>query len=73
MYKLSMGGSFPGGGGFSGADFSGVVAGLFLQPLLHYCCSCDVTTLKIARKPVKKLQRENPAGCAGEGKQRERN
>ena len=28
----------------------------------------DVTTLKIARKPVK-LQKENPAGCAGEGKQ----
>ena len=29
----------------------------------------DVTTLKMARKPVK-LQKENPAGCAGEGKQR---
>ena len=28
----------------------------------------DVTTLKMARKPVK-LQKENPAGCAGEGKQ----
>ena len=28
----------------------------------------DVTTLKIARKPVK-LQMENPAGYAGEGKQ----
>ena len=26
----------------------------------------DVTTLKIARKPVE-LQKENPAGCAGEG------
>ena len=25
-------------------------------------------TLKMARKPVK-LQKENPAGCAGEGKQ----
>jgi len=29
---------------------------------------CGVTTLKMARKPVK-LQKENPAGCAGEGKQ----
>ena len=28
----------------------------------------DFTTLKMARKPVK-LQKENPAGCAGEGKQ----
>jgi len=28
---------------------------------------CDITTLKMARKPVK-LQKENPAGCAGEGK-----
>ena len=28
----------------------------------------DVTTLKMARKPVK-LQKENPAGCAGEDKQ----
>ena len=28
----------------------------------------DVTTLKMARKPVK-LQKESPAGCAGEGKQ----
>ena len=28
----------------------------------------DVTTLKMARKPVK-LQKENSAGCAGEGKQ----
>ena len=27
----------------------------------------DVTTLKMARKPVK-LQKENPAGCDGEGK-----
>ena len=27
----------------------------------------DVTTFKMARKPVK-LQKENPAGCAGEGK-----
>ena len=26
------------------------------------------TTVKLARKPVKK-QKENPAGCAGEGKQ----
>ena len=26
----------------------------------------DVTTLKMARKPVK-LQKESPAGCAGEG------
>ena len=43
---------------------------------LRYCwylCPCrgvvvDVTTLKMARKPVK-LQKESPAGCAGEGKQ----
>jgi len=28
----------------------------------------DVTTLEMARKPVK-LQKENPAVCAGEGKQ----
>ena len=27
----------------------------------------DVTTLKMARKPVK-FHKENPAGCAGEGK-----
>ena len=27
-----------------------------------------LTTLKLARKPVK-LQKESPAGCAGEGKQ----
>ena len=31
----------------------------------------DVTTLKMARKPVK-LQKENPARCAGEGKRRTR-
>ena len=28
----------------------------------------NVTTLKMARKPVK-LPKENPAGCAGNGKQ----
>ena len=28
----------------------------------------DVTTLEMARKPVK-LQKESPAGCVGEGKQ----
>ena len=28
----------------------------------------DVRTIKMARKPVK-LQKENRAGCAGEGKQ----
>ena len=28
----------------------------------------DVTTLKMEKKTVK-LQKENPAGCAGEGKQ----
>ena len=28
----------------------------------------DVTTLKMARKPVK-LHKENPAGCAKEGEQ----
>ena len=28
----------------------------------------DVTTLKMRRKPLK-LQKESPAGCAGEGKQ----
>ena len=28
----------------------------------------DVKALKMARKPVK-LQKESPAGCAGEGKQ----
>ena len=32
----------------------------------------DVITLKMARKPVK-LQKESPAGCAGEGKQSEGN
>ena len=32
----------------------------------------DVTTLKMARKPVK-LQKENPAGCAGEDKQNKGN
>ena len=43
----------------------------------RWCCSLsklllfDVTTLKIVRKPVK-LQKENPAGCAGEGKQEKR-
>ena len=34
--------------------------------MFGFCC--DVTTLKMARKPVK-LQKENPAWCAGEGKQ----
>ena len=36
--------------------------------LLKACCCycCDVTTLKMTRKPVK-LQEENPAGCGGEG------
>ena len=28
----------------------------------------DVTTLKMTRKPMK-LYKENPAGCAGEGKE----
>ena len=32
----------------------------------------DVTTLKMARKPVK-LQQKSPAGCAGEGKQNKGN
>ena len=32
----------------------------------------DVTTLKIAKKPVK-IQKENPAGYAGEGKQNKGN
>ena len=32
------------------------------------CRCCDVTTLKMARKPVK-LLKENPAGWTGEGKQ----
>ena len=32
----------------------------------------DVTTLKMARKPVK-IQKENPARCAGEGKQNKGN
>ena len=32
----------------------------------------DVTTLKMARKPVK-LQKENSGGCAGEGKQNKGN
>ena len=35
----------------------------FPQPMV-----VDVTTLKMARKPMK-LQKESPAGCAGEGKQ----
>ena len=34
----------------------------------HQQVVVDVTTLEMARKPVK-LQKENPAGCAGEGKQ----
>ena len=38
-----------------------------------YCCNIlvvvvDVNNLKNGRKPVK-LQKESPAGCAGEGKQ----
>ena len=33
-----------------------------------YCCGCDDTTIKMAKKPVKK-QEENPAGCVGEDKQ----
>ena len=32
-----------------------------------FVCYCDVTTLKIVKKAMK-LQKENPAGCAGEGK-----
>ena len=36
--------------------------------LKRICCCFDVTTLKMAREPVK-LQKENPAGCAGEGRQ----
>ena len=36
--------------------------------LLFCCCYCDVTTLKRARTP-EKLKKENPAGCAREGKQ----
>ena len=32
----------------------------------------DVNNLKNGRKPVK-LQKENPAGCAGEGKQNKGN
>ena len=32
----------------------------------------DVTTLKMARKPVK-LQKEHLAGCAGEGKKNKEN
>ena len=38
------------------------------MPASKYCCCCDGTTLKLARKPVM-LQKENPAGCAGGGKQ----
>ena len=32
----------------------------------------DVTTLKMAKKPGK-LQKENPAGCTGEGEQNKGN
>ena len=38
------------------------------EQMLAVVVVVDVTTLKMARKPVK-LQKENPAGCAGEGKQ----
>ena len=38
-----------------------------MDKMFDHCC-CDVTTLKLARKPVK-LYEENPAGCAGKGKQ----
>ena len=37
---------------------------------IYCCCCCDITMLKMARKPLPvKLQKENPAGYAGEGKQ----
>ena len=37
--------------------------------VLPFCCfCCDDTMIKMARKPVM-LQKENPTGCAGEGKQ----
>ena len=35
---------------------------------MNFCCCWDDTTIKLARKPVKQ-QKENPAECAGEGKQ----
>ena len=38
--------------------------GSWLRPMVMV----DVTTLKMTRKAVK-LQKENPAGCDGEGKQ----
>ena len=31
------------------------------------CCCCEDNKVKMARKPGKK-QKENPAGCTGEGK-----
>ena len=31
------------------------------------CCSCDDNKIKMARK-LKKIQKENPVGCTGEGK-----
>ena len=37
------------------------------NPLYLVVVVVDVTTLKMARKPMK-LQKENLAGCAGEGK-----
>ena len=40
----------------------------FQQKFLVALVVVDVTTLKMARKPVK-LQKESPAGCAGEDKQ----
>ena len=38
------------------------------QPSASYCCCCRWHNSKSGRKPVK-LQKESPAGCAGEGKQ----
>ena len=43
---------------------------LFRKPeyINKYFAIAGMTTIKMAGKPVK-LQKENPAGCAGEGKQ----
>ena len=43
--------------------------GKYLVPVLNPCsCCCRWHKVKSGRRPVK-LQKESPAGCAGEGKQ----
>ena len=48
--------------------FSRTVQEALSKEIVCQMVMVDVTTLKMARKPVK-LQKENLAGCTGEGKQ----